>query len=1782
MKIRLREVSEKVIFFYSGSQTVFSIRVTDVVKYRSIPVDVIAPQYYYPPTIYYALPSTGHPLGGNIITLWGDHFTDVISVKIGGVSAVYTTYHLGNKLSVTTPPYSDPNASAAGVTIAIETLGGNFTLYNGFTYTNIVVPTISAISPTRSIIIGGAGITLTGTILSNALSVKVNGVTGTIVNNTATSIYFLSPASPVGMTTANILVTTSGGQVSTTGKPFTYFGDSLPDSYYRAMKQNARELIDELYLLSGPAKLTTGTTFTNIGRYQDLDDQNYGFFKAKPGGRFGLTGWTGPLLYKGIDVSDIFAGITAPTGVCGNLTYNLFGSLSRIHYIYGVFASDNVPNSRLTALNANPLLIKRPYSFNDITTFGLINGKPLNGSNPMSGDFNTNHWTLDKNKLTQVLCQIDENQSYSFPNYLSYIAPAIRFQNLIKNNSVNAVSSPAFKNYSMASDSVISGYNDSLLAGTKLLLSEYRTHYPIARPGNGVYSDMSTLGDLSYGYYLGGIRWSGVPAGNTNDIISSTSFNTWTPEPPVSDQGMYLFDGWGVKYLLDMMVNLTGNTLPVNQNASANFLLTDESSEWATIMNDMRNLFVKEIYDYVFHSKEGRPWYQTRNYTSLGLRRDGNQSAGGGRDWQNSNKRSTGYWATEPDNRGYIGSNQHVTPMAARMKAAMYLYKYAINDDQRAGLLAAYNMCVEYIAAIIERLLVGADSDAKVGSWSEGWGYASQSMPDLLEAINAARSIGDKRVDDTVTIKDYTDPAHPAGISYSCWIDNSWKWIVSRILPNNLITNSGSCNSPSWETLGNVYQFVPYGLFTESIIFSQYPAPGTTGSALSEVYDWFIHDDGGSEYDIKYFSEVKKYINSGKIVDKILPKGQHFTTDQTFVWKSETVIPRFQSDWLYGSNVLNSAGTGYVVSNFNKPLIFAIFGKGVGVLDEKCNQDGGHLGVYLGDAVILMEAGEPRNFINGDIAHVDLNKDLDFYRRYTYRAAGHNKMQLGEMIDPDFPEEVKWSGVTFNATGGFAFIDYTNTYNREGLTGIGFGSRYGWAQGAVQSSDGNWTGWKNVNRHAYVFGDTFGNDPTNYLAYPYSKLTDVVGVVPNGKYRGEPYQYQIAKCTRGITWTYSNGTAKVEIQDIVGISAYNPLFAGAQWTATGPYATADVNRVYYRFHTGYTGALNLNIGNPSVENWPFFSTTDTGLTFFAVSADNKTWQAAWTQPIPYNTMAYDGVASRLNSVGVTMTFVGSQPIKLTKELTVNNSFKYPSVTVPGVGITAPSRHYAINVMLGLSGGSVYDEMNLRLNTTIDATVKKRDNFSILFGEDVTVEQENKLNALGAKKYYLTSRGLSAGWNLTKTNIDAAVTYLKGEIFEVGGNVFGRGLTATSKSFIFLDFESSYDPITKTGGPTVDIMLIDGHTGPSTEGQLFGQTSANKYFYEWIEGGTSNSGTTFFGLRHYFPGCSFGNYGPHWWWGSNQWYGKTDAEINAQLDIAANTMVTNCGDALRAFDIFSPSVYSNVNNRKLARWNNAQNVRLYKKINALLGTNKPIMPWVTPMYYHNGTGTPYTTSISPTGYPNFGDQYTPPFTMLLDSDIVYENAEPLIAEGASGVLVWNNPEYRIIQALGRTNCPTCDEYNLIGFEGRTAQAVDGKYQQWPLDKPTTPGASPAGLTLNEWSLFTAVRQAISAHENYIKGRDMGVTGNRWWWQEISGSTVYTPPEWGNLNTNIQWNGSVTTGTTGAEIIRRTYRDTFYNMAKVIKETYLTKDQWISGMTGPLKGLTGNRTVNGVPQ
>ena len=1747
------------------------------------------------PTITSIAPTSGTVGGGTTIGITGTNLLNTSSVTVGGVAATSLT-NVSSVFVTAVTPAGTEGLKTITLTTPIETA----TSLNAFTY--ISVPTITSIAPTSGTVGGGTTIGITGTNLLNTSSVTVGGVAATSLTNV--SSVFVTAVTPAAATIGlkNIVLTTPGGS-TTALNAFTYTGFDLD---FARIQNLADTRISDLWVLdttkARPAAVVAGNFYALIDRSQ-------GGFTSAPNGR--LTKWTQPLFYTPRSMADVIKGTTAISGLCASLTYNKFGILKNLNYFYGGQTSGSegsVNMSRLLRLKegitGGKNVIKRPYSFNDIKTFGLSAGHTLFGNinsdktvTAVAIAYNDpNSWFLKRNMLLSSLSQIDEWQSYRVLNYLTPLALSWRFQKEIRQNSIGFSN-----NVSQISELELNAVNTDTLNHLKILLDEYKDHYPLARSNNGVNSNPSSNQtwryDVGQAYPMGlcgsfGVRTSPYPLGATLDFIPvlGISADTWSPQGWTADTGMYLFDGWGMRYLLENMIYLDGVTSVIEPVTTTTQLKADSS--WNNILTEVKKLMLKEIFDYVIHTEEGRAWYAKRKYHPDGSVRNSliyadsdpnriwiEQASGvtGIKYYYNHMFNGTGYWYPEPDNKGYVGTNQNVTPMAYRMLATMYLYPYMTLDKERTALLSAYNMMAEECASVLERHLMGVTSSQEnsAGYWTEGWGYAAQSMPDVLKILTSMKTMGDRRLWDKKSTPDYFNKTIP-GISYSSWTNNAWKWIISRIMPNNLIINSGSCNSSGWETIGNSYQFIPWGIYLINVNASESPIPGTTGSAISELHDWF-DTTAGYEEEIEYFYNVKKYQERNTYNEKINPPWFYSPGDCIVTWKSEHVIPRFQSDWTYGNNAERPDGKpGYVVNNFNKPLIFGLWAKGVGVSDEKTNIDCGHISAYLGDAALLIETGEPRQLLDFD----NSKTNNYFYERETLRVKGHNVMQLGERLDYKNPKYAPWTGVTFTATGGSAFLNATSNYNvrplKPSITGIANGFGF-WAEADPA--------WDNVSDgFLYLAGttqiaNTRGGDTAQYLAQ-YSNILGGSETI-DGKadqYVFEPYQYQIKTCTRGITWEYSAGVAKIRIQDIVGISAFNnnPSF----WTATGPYATGPDTRVYYRFHTGYTGANDI-AGNPSSTSWPFFTTSDAGLTFFSVSGtNNKTWQAAWTQPIPYNTMAYDGVVSRLDSVGVTMTFIGSQPIKLTKELSVNHSFKYSSVTKPGIGITAPSRHYAINILLGTSGGSYYDEKNLTLNTTIDAAVKKKDNFSILFQEDVIVEQENKLNTLGAKKYYLTSRGLSAGWNLSKTNIDAAVSYLKGDIFEVGGNVYGRGITATSKSFVFLDFESTYDPMTKTGGPTVDVMLNNGHTGPDglkdgifnatrLEGQIFGQTCANKYFYEWIEGGTSNNGTTFHGLRHYFPGCSFGNYGPHWWWGSSEWYGKTDAEINTQLDIAANTLVAGCSGALKAFDIFSPTVYSNVNNAKHSRWNAAQNVRLYKKINTLLGTNKPIMPWVTPLYYHNGTATPYDTITAPAGYTGFEQQYTPPFTILLDSDIVYENAEPLIAEGANGVLIWNSPEYRGTQAIGRIGG---DEYALIGYPGYTYAYSPGRgYQQWPDHN---------GTTANNWSRIAGYRQAISAHENYIKGREMGVTGNRWWWQEIAGSTVYTPLDWGNLNTNPIIDSY--TGTTGAEIIRRTYRDTFYNMAKVIKESYGTKDQWISGMTGPIKGLTGNRRVNGVQQ
>ena len=87
-----------------------------------------------------------------------------------------------------------------------------------------IVPVISSFSPKSQCATGASNVTITGVNMASATSVTFNGVAGTIVSNTATSIVVTPPA---GVATGNIVVTNSLGS-ATSVTPYVVLSFTAP------------------------------------------------------------------------------------------------------------------------------------------------------------------------------------------------------------------------------------------------------------------------------------------------------------------------------------------------------------------------------------------------------------------------------------------------------------------------------------------------------------------------------------------------------------------------------------------------------------------------------------------------------------------------------------------------------------------------------------------------------------------------------------------------------------------------------------------------------------------------------------------------------------------------------------------------------------------------------------------------------------------------------------------------------------------------------------------------------------------------------------------------------------------------------------------------------------------------------------------------------------------------------------------------------------------------------------------------------------------------------------------------------------------------------------------------------------------------------------------------------------------------------------------------------------------------------------------------------------------
>ena len=175
------------------------------------------------PTVTSISPTTGTTVGGTSVTITGTNLTGATAVTIGGVAATGLTVVNATTITATTPAHA-----AGAVDVAVTTPGGTGTGTGLYTY-GAAGPTVASVSPNRGPTTGGTSVTITGTNLTGATSVKFGSTTAvSFTVNSATQITTRSPAAALG--TVDVTVTTPAGTSTTSsGDQFTYavLGDSL-------------------------------------------------------------------------------------------------------------------------------------------------------------------------------------------------------------------------------------------------------------------------------------------------------------------------------------------------------------------------------------------------------------------------------------------------------------------------------------------------------------------------------------------------------------------------------------------------------------------------------------------------------------------------------------------------------------------------------------------------------------------------------------------------------------------------------------------------------------------------------------------------------------------------------------------------------------------------------------------------------------------------------------------------------------------------------------------------------------------------------------------------------------------------------------------------------------------------------------------------------------------------------------------------------------------------------------------------------------------------------------------------------------------------------------------------------------------------------------------------------------------------------------------------------------------------------------------------------------------
>ena len=167
------------------------------------------------PWISRTAPTIGSTSGGDRVTITGQHFSGITSVKFGGVPGTNVVVAIDTKIMVTTPAHAVGNAR-------VRVSGPGRSSVPGVSYEFIDPPTVTGVSSSSGSTAGGTSVTVTGTNLADLSLVKFDGVAApSVAVVDATMLTVTTPAHVAGTVRVRVVEPHTSSARSSAAR-FTY------------------------------------------------------------------------------------------------------------------------------------------------------------------------------------------------------------------------------------------------------------------------------------------------------------------------------------------------------------------------------------------------------------------------------------------------------------------------------------------------------------------------------------------------------------------------------------------------------------------------------------------------------------------------------------------------------------------------------------------------------------------------------------------------------------------------------------------------------------------------------------------------------------------------------------------------------------------------------------------------------------------------------------------------------------------------------------------------------------------------------------------------------------------------------------------------------------------------------------------------------------------------------------------------------------------------------------------------------------------------------------------------------------------------------------------------------------------------------------------------------------------------------------------------------------------------------------------------------------------------